>query len=756
MQTRTAIPLGILACLLAAGVPSLAAAQHEEQQLRSPITIQVGQGHVGDELLYVAFVKDQRYHGSSMFDDERVYPPEESDYEGGWNATQILHLRVESLNTTLDDAGRRHRTVVLRHQDLYPTSLGPPSRDAQGVLRESTPTFMEIRSWFEGTRLFIDLATRELVASQESWGPRSTAYQSPSSDLDTEFFVQHHNHTLRYGETHAPQNGPEPSCSGHTYTQTSSISARGQLNGTPVLGIRTVRIIVPPPPVGIGCSPWRSEKVSWHAHGDPYPSLIETKSQAAPDAPLIESRLQIVNLTRGHTPIPWGEYPAEPNAFASAQRGLDPWNLPISADLPLPFPLTEAIETFENDSQWRAWNASQPHTRIVGLRYAQESSATNDVTWRLVVKGTDGQGYLVGIAKNLTTGHRSVNTTGPVMLDEVWPEKAPRSPVTLGAAAQRWRAAADLPQETVPDFLGWGYSAWRTTTETSLAGGGSRCEMEWLEPYPQDRLLGSYDRTATLSRVDVGTDRPNLCPPDSIVHNPYSVAEVDLETGHLVWLHEGAFEIGAGTPEIQLSLPELQLQGFRFSWVDTFPTTFAALLIAFLAAYAYPAWKYPAAKLALGILGYTKLARPKILDHRTRELLLQALTLEPGLTPTELSKAANVGWGTTIHHLSVLEHHGLVTSIIDRRRRRFYPAGSVSAGDRARIGMLRDERIRRIYEYVAKDPGTIQRDIAKALTLHRTALIRDLKRMEAVGLVTRTPGAGRVHYFARATTPPSA
>lgn len=127
-----------------------------------------------------------------------------------------------------------------------------------------------------------------------------------------------------------------------------------------------------------------------------------------------------------------------------------------------------------------------------------------------------------------------------------------------------------------------------------------------------------------------------------------------------------------------------------------------------------------------------------------------ARAFAPGLTPTELARIAGTGWGTTIHHLAVLEKHGLVTSILERRKRRFYAAGSVPASERTRIGMLRDERIRTIYEYVQRQPGTIQREIANAVGLRRPAIIRHLRQMEAVGLLSRTPGGRTRHYFARA------
>lgn len=438
---------------------------------------------------------------------------------------------------------------------------------------------------------------------------------------------------------------------------------------------------------------------------------------------------------------------------------------------PFPFTLSEALETLRNHPSWNSWRDNNPQAALVGVQFSQESADPYIQTWRLVAKAESSTGYLIGVSKNLSSGALLVNDTGPAALDEIRPQEAPKNPITMQAAVERWRLLTTLEDET-PNFLSWGYQAWSTqsiqrpddTPGIVLTAGQepppAGCQDQWVVARPMDDLVGPVDRTPSLSWMNVGRSAPPACADGFAVESKYSFVTLNTTDGRATSITEGSdpfrFPNMVREPSVRVSLNELRLEGFQFDWVDTYPSTAGLLLALFATIYAYPAWKYPAAKVLLAIAGYSKLSRPRLLDHGTRETILDALAEAPGLTITELAKIAQTGWGTIIHHLGVLEHHGLVTSIVERRRRRFFAAGSVPASERTRIGMLRDDRIRQIYDHVQQEPGTIQRDIAQALGIRRSALNRSLRIMEAVGLVTRTPGTGRVHYFARAATPPSA
>ncbi|HUR69100.1 MAG TPA: helix-turn-helix domain-containing protein, partial [Candidatus Thermoplasmatota archaeon] len=66
----------------------------------------------------------------------------------------------------------------------------------------------------------------------------------------------------------------------------------------------------------------------------------------------------------------------------------------------------------------------------------------------------------------------------------------------------------------------------------------------------------------------------------------------------------------------------------------------------------------------LGFLAllYSRIAKERLLDHGTRERLLDAIRAQPGLAVADLAEAARVPRNTVTYHLRVLEREGLVSS----------------------------------------------------------------------------------------------
>lgn len=70
---------------------------------------------------------------------------------------------------------------------------------------------------------------------------------------------------------------------------------------------------------------------------------------------------------------------------------------------------------------------------------------------------------------------------------------------------------------------------------------------------------------------------------------------------------------------------------------------------------------------------FTRFSRAKVLDHATRERIHAAIQGSPGVNYATLKRDLGLNAGALVHHLRMLEQHGLVISRREGHRRRFYP-----------------------------------------------------------------------------------
>jgi DNA-binding transcriptional ArsR family regulator len=151
---------------------------------------------------------------------------------------------------------------------------------------------------------------------------------------------------------------------------------------------------------------------------------------------------------------------------------------------------------------------------------------------------------------------------------------------------------------------------------------------------------------------------------------------------------------------------------------------------------------------------FSRLDKPQVLEHPARARLLDLLASRPGLGTQELRHAAGLAWGTTVHHLRVLERHGLVIALHQGGRRLHFPAGSEAARHRTGIAALLHDTTRRVAEAVRAAPGIAQQDLCASLGLRAPAASKHLARLAQHGLVTvRAEGKSRryeaTHEMAR-------
>lgn len=175
-------------------------------------------------------------------------------------------------------------------------------------------------------------------------------------------------------------------------------------------------------------------------------------------------------------------------------------------------------------------------------------------------------------------------------------------------------------------------------------------------------------------------------------------------------------------------------------------TTAAAVVSAAAIAAGIAAWFWPALKWLVAPL-YTRIPKDTLLMHDARERIFKLIREEPGIHAHEVAARLDLGWGTAVYHLKLLERNGLVVSRHEGRYKRFFVTGDQRIQVKDAVALLRNPTSRSIAAQVARQPGLIQKQVCEALGLSPSLASWHLQRLEAAQVV-RAERLGRaVRYI---------
>lgn len=144
---------------------------------------------------------------------------------------------------------------------------------------------------------------------------------------------------------------------------------------------------------------------------------------------------------------------------------------------------------------------------------------------------------------------------------------------------------------------------------------------------------------------------------------------------------------------------------------------------------------------------YARVAKDKVLDHGTRQELLDRLRASPGSCVAELQAASGVSLNTIRHHLRVMQANGVVTSVKQGRRRCFFPVDTGwSAENRVAAAAISARAPRRVFRVIKSRPGIAQQELAAALGVTPTSIAFHARRLQEAGVV-RAERTGRVLVY---------
>ncbi len=128
---------------------------------------------------------------------------------------------------------------------------------------------------------------------------------------------------------------------------------------------------------------------------------------------------------------------------------------------------------------------------------------------------------------------------------------------------------------------------------------------------------------------------------------------------------------------------------------------------------------------------YSKLKKDKMLDHETRQKLVDYLRENPGAHYSAMLKDLDLAHGVLTHHLNMLETTEIIFSKQDQQYRRFYLDGM------SRDGPLVMGQKKEVLNAVRRNPGSTQADIGRTLAMSRMMVSYHVRSLQDLGLVER-------------------
>lgn len=145
-----------------------------------------------------------------------------------------------------------------------------------------------------------------------------------------------------------------------------------------------------------------------------------------------------------------------------------------------------------------------------------------------------------------------------------------------------------------------------------------------------------------------------------------------------------------------------------------------------------------AAAAALGVVGGARFVTPaEVLENPVRQRIFAHLRARTGGTLKQVTEDLGLTTTNAIWHLRKLEDAGLVHSRRFNGYKVFYPAEGGVQARRLSLSMtaLANGNAQEVFEYVLANPGTHQREIARALNVNHGTVRWHLKKLRGAELL---------------------
>jgi DNA-binding MarR family transcriptional regulator len=141
---------------------------------------------------------------------------------------------------------------------------------------------------------------------------------------------------------------------------------------------------------------------------------------------------------------------------------------------------------------------------------------------------------------------------------------------------------------------------------------------------------------------------------------------------------------------------------------------------------------------------YSRLKKEEVLDHLMRSRIFEHIIKNPGDHYNSIKQELGLNNGSLAYHLRTLEKEEFIKSRRDGIYKRFYPTGmAIPEKPKMQPSPMEEE----IIEMVEKNPGIIQKEIAKALKLSQQLVSYHVNLMIDSGLLSAERHGKTFRYF---------
>lgn len=740
-----------------------------------PFSVTVPVGHVGDRLSYTRFTR------ASAVDE--------------WMRSADSDYQVTSLGQQVDRTGMLHDAVFVTTNGTSGGSGGLLGSESS----ETTDTFISTavdlgtgdylgfrRDDASNLQRFFAMQATD-ASSENHYGPQSADPHVFGEGLHEKFLLtSFQGATYRLGEERpdvaeyllVPQATQIHSNWGAVemrgLSASSTVAQRGRIGDREAVALQTVGCVgfEVSDPRFVYFYPWMSNQIeflglavpvpsqacftvkTWVASEVPYP-LLEEVDLVVDGAPPMQSLTGLDAFAAGDTVIPWGQDSAREHyraANPAAERSPPGQTFPADGERTnFPYPLSSALRSVAEDPtlvRYSLWRAGHPDAVLAGASMRPLDGFPEGRTWSLVYATHVGDAFVVTTQRTSPSARSQQQEEGEFALG-AFPDDQPRpGPITFAAVEELWRTALPAPENTLrPNTAYWGF-LFRPAAVYCFA--------------VQDctAIPAGFFANTPFDEIALGYRAPSGAESDT----PVAHVGTGGRSGLMLWVgaYDGGLDLHYGfarqvawdplatsadyqppEPKAVAAVPNAAPVS-----VEHAAWTSMSFLAFVLVAYFFPTLKFIGTKALFFLPGYTRTKTSELMDNAVRQTMATAIRADPGVTAPQLQALTAVGWSTVVYHLGVLERHGLVSSFLDGRHRRFFPVEAVDASARSRLSLLKNARTRGLYETIVEEPGVGFKELARHVGISRPAVYWHVDRLAKAGLVGQDREGRRIRFYA--------
>lgn len=146
-------------------------------------------------------------------------------------------------------------------------------------------------------------------------------------------------------------------------------------------------------------------------------------------------------------------------------------------------------------------------------------------------------------------------------------------------------------------------------------------------------------------------------------------------------------------------------------------------------------------------IGTVSRARDRLDKNDNRNLVLQYIVRNPGVTAVDIARDMGLNVGTVRYHLLILGiNHKIVEHKDDKYLRYFTNSNTYSLTERTIVSLMKREPMWRVLSALADKPGLSNAEISREMNISTGAASRHMNELLQKGVVTKTPQGGGYAY----------